>query len=541
MGLSRIELVVTMVGLVSLLVFSSAFASGGDKTVSVVVMNPSTGAVIGSASRTVTVQNVGSCDGSGSGGEYFVLQSAYAHGSEGSLFLHEMELYNQSSLEASIRIDWLPRGQNNSVPPLSSVYLVPGQTPIRVANALDEFFGLEPDVAGSLRITPLSGSVEFSNLVLNTGDVGDFGWVTPAGNVEDGLAQNEEGFIIHLSENDDIRSNLACVNMVDDNLPIVIESFDSFGTLLETQTMILAPFSTNQINRIFADYAPIDGFIKVSSIKVGSRFFCAGYVLGNLSNDPRQAPLQKGANPEQTYYLPRAVHGGAGTTDLSLFSPAGGAVVSIALLPTGQDNSSYLTANFSVPGGEEIRLPSILDSVFGYHGTAALRLETISGELVAAASESTAPTGTFIHRSASVRPIGEETPSNIQAAIIHLTENVDRRTDIGVANTSGVTIDVTIDLRNNLGSHLGTHRLQVLPYSHLQIDSVFSSLGHSDVPDGMARIMTLTPGGSFFAYAIVTELNTLDSWEMISFPLPFELFSNGFETGDTSAWSDTTP
>ncbi len=39
------------------------FASGGDKTVSVTVKNPSTGAVIGSTSRTVTVQNVGSCDG----------------------------------------------------------------------------------------------------------------------------------------------------------------------------------------------------------------------------------------------------------------------------------------------------------------------------------------------------------------------------------------------------------------------------------------------------------------------------------------------
>ena len=36
------------------------FASAGDKTVSVTVKNPSTGAVIGSTSRTVTVQNVGS-------------------------------------------------------------------------------------------------------------------------------------------------------------------------------------------------------------------------------------------------------------------------------------------------------------------------------------------------------------------------------------------------------------------------------------------------------------------------------------------------
>jgi len=42
--------------------FSFKFASGGDKNVSVTVKNPSTGAVLGSATQTITVQNVGSCD-----------------------------------------------------------------------------------------------------------------------------------------------------------------------------------------------------------------------------------------------------------------------------------------------------------------------------------------------------------------------------------------------------------------------------------------------------------------------------------------------
>jgi len=44
--------------------FAFKFASGGSKTVEVTVKDPITGVVLGTASRTFTVQNVGSCDGS---------------------------------------------------------------------------------------------------------------------------------------------------------------------------------------------------------------------------------------------------------------------------------------------------------------------------------------------------------------------------------------------------------------------------------------------------------------------------------------------
>jgi len=57
------------------------------------------------------------------------------------------------------------------------------------------------------------------------------------------------------------------------------------------------------------------------------------------------------------------------------------------------------------------------------------------------------------------------------------------------------------------------------------------------VPIGIARISTSTPGGSFFAYAIVTDLNSQDSWEMLPFADPPVVFADGFEGGDTSAWT----
>ncbi len=43
--------------------FSFKFASAGDKNVSVTVKDPSTNAILGSATQTITVQDVGSCDG----------------------------------------------------------------------------------------------------------------------------------------------------------------------------------------------------------------------------------------------------------------------------------------------------------------------------------------------------------------------------------------------------------------------------------------------------------------------------------------------
>jgi hypothetical protein len=205
------------------------------------------------------------------------------------------------------------------------------------------------------------------------------------------------------------------------------------------------------------------------------------------------------------------------------------------------DNSSPAFVDLVIPDQQEFRLPAVLANLFSHQGTGALRIVPTSGKVVASAAETMTPSGIFMHRMSHVRPVDEQTSAGDVAALIHLIEDTDRRTDIGVVNTSGVPITVTIDLREAAGLRLGTRTLQLLPYSHAQIDGIYASIGFPNVPDGLARVFTTTPGGSFLAYAVVAELNLQDSWEIPAEQMPAEIFIDGFESGDTMSWSSSVP
>ena len=92
--------------------------------------------------------------------------------------------------------------------------------------------------------------------------------------------------IIFLSENDDVRSNVGCVNGVGAEVAVAIDLYDSDGVKLETRYMMLPPYSNRQINGIFQDYAPINGYVDVRTSTPDASIYCYGSVLDNLTSDP---------------------------------------------------------------------------------------------------------------------------------------------------------------------------------------------------------------------------------------------------------------
>ena len=67
---------------------------------------------------------------------------------------------------------------------------------------------------------------------------------------------------------------------------IRIELFDAAGESLATRNMTLAPWSNNQLNRIFRDFSPVNGYVDVWSETDGAMFYCYGSVLDNATSDP---------------------------------------------------------------------------------------------------------------------------------------------------------------------------------------------------------------------------------------------------------------
>jgi hypothetical protein len=213
----------------------------------------------------------------------------------------------------------------------------------------------------------------------------------------------------------------------------------------------------------------------------------------------------------------------------------------VDFLPTGQDNSSYAWAEVSLSDGQQLVIPDVLDTLFSATGTGALRIVATGGTVIATAAETKEPSGAWVHRHAAIRSDDDRIGAGQLATIVHLSETAERRTDLGVVNTSGVTIDVTIELRDAAGTALGLRRIELLPYGHAELDAVFSSVGHPEVADGLARLSSSVQGGSFLAHAVVAHLATQDSWEMPAELASPGVFADAFESGDTSAWDQSAP
>jgi hypothetical protein len=154
---------------------------------------------------------------------------------------------------------------------------------------LTELFGLGPDSLGALKLVASTESVIGMSRTYNipgSKTAGTFGQGLPAVRATEMIQGSEPRRIIFLSEDPDSRANVGCVNGTDQPLRVNIGVFNAEGELLETRTMHLGPYSNNQINRVFEDYAPVNGYVDVWADSDDGFYYCYGSMLDNLTSDP---------------------------------------------------------------------------------------------------------------------------------------------------------------------------------------------------------------------------------------------------------------
>jgi hypothetical protein len=170
--------------------------------------------------------------------------------------------------------------------------LGPGMS-VRYANVLAEVFDLQPDSLGALALLSTSPDLLSMSRIYNTpsGDpAGTYGQAMPAIAADDVINYGERKRILFATESDDMRTNVGCQNFGSSALRIYLELFDSDGTSLETKQMTLFPWSNDQLNRLFEDYQPVNGYVEVWTPQTGRSFYCYGSVLDNLTSDPTTIP-----------------------------------------------------------------------------------------------------------------------------------------------------------------------------------------------------------------------------------------------------------
>ncbi|MGD8441183.1 MAG: hypothetical protein PVG53_11640 [Holophagae bacterium] len=456
---------------------------------------------------------------------WIIPAAALASGSAGSFFQTDVDVNSTapgpSMMPVSYRFLWLPRGQNNSDPMASEVFVLdPGES-IRHENILAAVFGLAPNVLGSLAIAADSESLIAMSRTYNLPSAktaGTFGQALPAVPFDELITTGESRRITFMSENADTRANLGCVNGTDAPVTIDIAEYDATGTVLETRTMNLPPWSNKQINQIFEDFPSVNGSIDVSTSTADAVFTCYGSVLDNVTSDPTSVLPQTPSASTMSFIPAAALSGGdQGSffeTDVDL-NNAGDTMSSYSLLwlPRGENNSSPTASDtFTLEVGASVRYENALSGVFGLEPNAvgALALSTDAGNVLVMSRTYNIPSvkiaGTFGQALVGV-PADRLLQTGEVGRIIFLTENDDIRSNLGCVNggTNQITIDIAV--YDATGTLLETRTMNLAAWSNKQINQILEDFAPVD---GYVDVSSATPNATFTCYGSVLDNTTSD-------------------------------
>jgi PKD repeat protein len=218
---------------------------------------------------------------------YFIAAAAKAAGAEGSFFVTDVDIQNRSSITATYRLLWLPRGENNLDPVTSGIFTLAAGASVRYKDVLGTVFGFDDDAVGAMAVVSDSAELLLMSRTFNQGDSGTFGQSIPGEAAADLIGTGDRRRLLYFTETVDFRSNLGILNGTGAPITVRWERFRPDGTSLGVEQSVLAPWSNTQINRVFGDIEPVEGaYVDVWTETPDGFFSAYGSVLDNRTSDP---------------------------------------------------------------------------------------------------------------------------------------------------------------------------------------------------------------------------------------------------------------
>lgn len=479
------------------------------------------------------------------GSAIYVPAAAHAPGQNGANWRTDVEIHNPGSDTASFTVALLMQNADNSSPQTSTFTLGSRQS-TRYSDILSSAFGVTG--AAALRFTVTAGTIIVTSRTYNL--MGENPWTLPVGASfgqfvpgipeSDAIGYGQEGRLIQLTQQaastlDGFRTNVGIVNTTGIPIDIRIDLYRSDGTLLGTKSgsdTNLPPYGFRQLTQIFSAWGNVaDGYAIVKTTTSSGRLIAFASVIDNHnSGDPIFVPAVtlSGAGPTTLQvYLPASAHaagqnGANWRTDVEVHNPGTTtATITIELLMQNTDNGGSAPTRSATLGAQQsIRYVDILSTLFGTTGAAALRFTTQAGAILVNSrtynligpNSAGLPVGASFGQFVPAVSADDAIAEGDEGRLVQLTQRdasslADFRTNVGIVNATGQTIDVQIDLYNADGTLLGSVSggdTQLLPYEFRQINAILGRFT-SWCADGYAVVQTTTPGGSLFAFGSVVD------------------------------------
>jgi hypothetical protein len=446
---------------------------------------------------------------------YHVAAVANTPGAHGRWWHSDLVLLNPGTGERSVELVYTPR--NGGAATYLPVVVAP-DTSLVMPDLLSAF-GVQG--AGSLTASS-DGPLLVTSRSWTDTEHGAMGQSIPAQERYQSLAGDDHAYLLLLGRSDERYTNLGCMNLSERPARVRFTVYSTAGDQIGEISTTIPACGTWQRTDALANLgtkADLDQVYVMVSGGQGIALPPYASVIDIRSGDPSLVMPQTPTTAVATggsYYLPAAAHSDGlnqtcWRTDMAILSTGSQpATLNIALL-TGRSNSSDpLTARLTdVAPGAAIHLSDVLDSLFTFQGSTALRIDVERGAvLINSRTFNSTDQGSWGQMIAAV-PERDALRAGDTALIGHLAISSSRdhgaRTNIGFVNAGSTELVARLDLIASDGSRIATRQVSLPISAHRQLNDLLRS-DAATPPDGAyAVVSTETPNARLIAYASVVD------------------------------------
>ena len=375
------------------------------------------------------------------------------------------------------------------------------------------------DVRGSLRLESVSeGLVMTSRTFTDGGGNGTYGQFIGASEPDLTLGVNSEAVaLLQLAENEDYRTNLGFTEVDGETVALRVTRRDGRTGAVVGQPMLITLQPFENVQKRLGEGTGDNQFAVIEAVDGFGRASVYASVVDNRTGDAIFVAPARAAAPGAVLVVPVVARqeGRSDTqwrTDIRIANlGASTATLNLVFTPRRGSGEVSTTVQSTVLPGTVLAIDDVVGTLFGL--SEAVGSLTISapgaGEAIAATSRTynRMPLGSFGQFvgavTSGVGPL---------AHLTHLGSSPSMRTNVGLCEVSGGTVEVKAILRDAVGRQIGDPlALTVEPYQLTQVDDIFNATGAEPTSTASVELRTISGSGDWVAYASVVDATTGDA------------------------------
>lgn len=263
-----------------------SYGAGGVYNVTLTASN-----IIGSdvASRLIFVSGTTGNPDTGLANSWYLPASAQAAGQGNTVWSTDVSVLNRSGSSAHVLMSFLGAERNNLSAVPSHLVVVPGNQAITLREVVGSTFG-QASASGGIQVSSSSSNLLVTSRTFNKGgEVGTFGQFIAGYTTDDALRAGQTGQLIQLENNVDFRTNIGFLSASGGSITVEVRLLAGDGSVFDSGTWVLEPFSYLQVTRIFEVLGVTTGVsnarAEIRIIEGTGPMFAYASIVDNASGD----------------------------------------------------------------------------------------------------------------------------------------------------------------------------------------------------------------------------------------------------------------